>query len=373
MSAGGTREPIDPVRYVGNRSSGRMGWAVAEAARRRGAQVTVLASNVDLPRHPDVRYVDAPDRRRPARAPPSQAFPACDVLVMAAAVADFRPGRGPWREDRQVAPRAAWHLDLEPTADILADLAGPPGAPGGRRLRGRARRGGPRARPRQADPQAPRPDRPQRRLGRRDRLRLAPTTRSRSSARTARRPLPRMSKEACAERILDAVAAAPARSARPGRGGFARGPRWSTLDALGHHPDTPPLRDDELAPGRRARRRAGRRLRARRARAAREPRGVRHRAPVGRPRDDRGRPRGGEDGARQEPRPRRGLRLLAPPVHRRPAAVRRHRHHGLGPERGARSSSGPARSSPTSCWSTRSTAPRRRPSRRSSSAWRRGR
>ena len=72
MSAGGTREPIDPVRYVGNRSSGRMGWAVAEAARRRGAQVTVLASNVDLPRHPDVRYVEAPTAadlhaRRPRR------------------------------------------------------------------------------------------------------------------------------------------------------------------------------------------------------------------------------------------------------------------------------------------------------------------
>ncbi len=74
VSAGGTREPIDPVRYVGNRSSGRMGWAVAEAARRRGAEVTVLASNVDLPRHADIRYVDAPTAadlhaRRPRRVP----------------------------------------------------------------------------------------------------------------------------------------------------------------------------------------------------------------------------------------------------------------------------------------------------------------
>ena len=90
VSAGGTREPIDPVRYVGNRSSGRMGWAVAEAARRRGAEVTVLAANVDLPRHPGVRYVEAPtaaDLRRAAL----DAFGSCDVLVMAAAVADFAP------------------------------------------------------------------------------------------------------------------------------------------------------------------------------------------------------------------------------------------------------------------------------------------
>ena len=60
VSAGGTQEPIDPVRYLGNRSSGRMGWAVAEAARRRGGEVTVLASNVQLARHPDIRYIDAP-------------------------------------------------------------------------------------------------------------------------------------------------------------------------------------------------------------------------------------------------------------------------------------------------------------------------
>jgi phosphopantothenoylcysteine decarboxylase / phosphopantothenate---cysteine ligase len=121
VSAGGTREPIDPVRYLGNRSSGRMGWAIAEAARRRGAEVTVLAANVDLPRRPDVRYVDTPtaaDLHREALA----AFPGCDLLVMAAAVADFRPG----------APRAAkidrraegtLALELAPTEDILADLA----------------------------------------------------------------------------------------------------------------------------------------------------------------------------------------------------------------------------------------------------------
>ena len=67
-----------------------MGWAIAEAARRRGADVTVLAANVDLPRHPDIRYVDAAtaaDLRRAAL----DAFGSCDALVMAAAVADFAP------------------------------------------------------------------------------------------------------------------------------------------------------------------------------------------------------------------------------------------------------------------------------------------
>ena len=121
VSAGGTREPIDPVRYVGNRSSGRMGWSVAEAARRRGAEVTVLSANVDLPRHPDVRYVDAPTAADLHVAALAE-FPACDVLVMAAAVADYRPGEArAGKIDKGAEGRLA--LDLEPTADIVADLA----------------------------------------------------------------------------------------------------------------------------------------------------------------------------------------------------------------------------------------------------------
>ena len=114
VSAGGTREPIDPVRYLGNRSSGRMGWAIAEAARRRGAEVTVLVANVDLPRRPDVRYVDTPtaaDLHREALA----AFPGCDLLVMAAAVADFRPGAPrAGKIDRRAEGTLA--LELAPTA-----------------------------------------------------------------------------------------------------------------------------------------------------------------------------------------------------------------------------------------------------------------
>jgi phosphopantothenoylcysteine decarboxylase/phosphopantothenate--cysteine ligase len=121
ISAGGTREPLDPVRYLGNRSSGRMGWAVAEAARRRGAEVTVLAANVDLPRHPDIRYVDAPTAAD-LHAAALEHFPGCDLLVMAAAVADFRPTEmHPGKIDK--SGRAGMELDLVATADILADLA----------------------------------------------------------------------------------------------------------------------------------------------------------------------------------------------------------------------------------------------------------
>ncbi len=121
VSAGGTREPIDPVRFVGNRSSGRMGWAIAAAARRRGADVTVLAANVDLPRRADIRYVNAATAADLHAAALAE-FPACDVLVMAAAVADFRPGAAlAGKIDKGAEGRFA--LDLEPTADILSDLA----------------------------------------------------------------------------------------------------------------------------------------------------------------------------------------------------------------------------------------------------------
>src|SRR5207237_7787586 len=90
VSAGGTREPLDAVRFIGNRSSGRMGFAIAEAAQRRGADVTVLAANVDLPRRGGVRYVEAPTAAGLHEAALAE-FGACDLLVMAAAVADYRP------------------------------------------------------------------------------------------------------------------------------------------------------------------------------------------------------------------------------------------------------------------------------------------
>ena len=102
VTAGGTREPIDAVRFVGNRSSGRMGWALAEEAARRGARVTVVAANVSLPRRPGIEYVDVSTAAELAHAC-RERFPAADVLLMAAAVADYRPATvraGQDQEDR---------------------------------------------------------------------------------------------------------------------------------------------------------------------------------------------------------------------------------------------------------------------------------
>src|SRR6476619_501295 len=86
VTAGGTREAIDSVRYVGNRSSGRMGCALAEEAAARGADVTVVAANVGLPRHPRVRYIDVVSAAE-LLAACEREFAAADVLLMAAAVA----------------------------------------------------------------------------------------------------------------------------------------------------------------------------------------------------------------------------------------------------------------------------------------------
>ena len=121
VTAGGTREPIDSVRYIGNRSSGRMGYALAAEAARRGAEVTLVSANVGLDPPPDARVVQVGTTSELARAC-EENFAACDVLVMAAAVADFRlsaPAAGKLKKD-QGAPT----LELEPTEDVLSGLAG---------------------------------------------------------------------------------------------------------------------------------------------------------------------------------------------------------------------------------------------------------
>jgi phosphopantothenoylcysteine decarboxylase / phosphopantothenate---cysteine ligase len=117
VSAGGTREPLDSVRFVGNRSSGRMGVALAEEARRRGAQVTLLAANLAVSAPVGIEVVETPtaaDLAREARARAS-----ADVVLMAAAVADYAPapivGKRPKTGE-------AWELRLEPTEDVLRGL-----------------------------------------------------------------------------------------------------------------------------------------------------------------------------------------------------------------------------------------------------------
>ncbi len=119
VSAGGTAEPIDPVRFIGNRSTGRMGVAIAEAALARGASVTLIHGMTSVPLPEAATLVDAPTTAR-MRDAVMAALPSADVLVMAAAVADFRPvvqatsklGRG-----------TGLTLELEPTEDILAEAS----------------------------------------------------------------------------------------------------------------------------------------------------------------------------------------------------------------------------------------------------------
>ncbi|WP_084073099.1 bifunctional phosphopantothenoylcysteine decarboxylase/phosphopantothenate--cysteine ligase CoaBC [Demequina sp. NBRC 110052] len=120
VSAGGTREPLDAVRFLGNRSSGHQGFAIAEAARERGANVTVVAAHVALPLGEDIRRVDVSTGAEMAEAMKREAVGA-DVVIMAAAVADYRP--------REVASHKikkrgddALTLELVPTEDILASL-----------------------------------------------------------------------------------------------------------------------------------------------------------------------------------------------------------------------------------------------------------
>ena len=119
VSAGGTREPIDSVRYVGNRSSGRMGFALADEAARRGADVTVVAANVSLARNPAVRYVDV-ETAAELRGACAGAFGDADVLLMAAAVADYRPAAPAGTKLKKDA--ATLDLHLERTEDVLAAL-----------------------------------------------------------------------------------------------------------------------------------------------------------------------------------------------------------------------------------------------------------
>ena len=122
VTAGGTREPIDSVRYVGNRSSGRMGYALAEQSARRGAEVTVIAANVSLPEPAGVSVVPVETAEQLADAC-AEAFPRCDVLLMAAAVADFRPADPADRKLKKDSADAPDAIALEPTPDVLSGLA----------------------------------------------------------------------------------------------------------------------------------------------------------------------------------------------------------------------------------------------------------
>jgi phosphopantothenoylcysteine decarboxylase / phosphopantothenate---cysteine ligase len=118
VTAGGTREPLDSVRFVGNRSSGKMGVALADEAARRGAEVTLLYANGSAPPPAGIEVVATPTAADLARETLARAD--ADVVLMAAAVADYRPsepiaGKRPKEQE-------PWTITLEPTNDILAEL-----------------------------------------------------------------------------------------------------------------------------------------------------------------------------------------------------------------------------------------------------------
>jgi phosphopantothenoylcysteine decarboxylase/phosphopantothenate--cysteine ligase len=117
ISAGGTREPIDAVRFVGNRSSGRMGVALAAEAQRRGARVTLLGSNLAVPAPTGVELVETPSAHDLEREALSRD---ADIVIMAAAVADYRPAKA--LATKRPKDTATWTLELQPTTDVLRTL-----------------------------------------------------------------------------------------------------------------------------------------------------------------------------------------------------------------------------------------------------------
>jgi phosphopantothenoylcysteine decarboxylase / phosphopantothenate---cysteine ligase len=121
VTAGGTREPLDSVRFLGNRSSGRMGFALAAEAARRGADVTVVAANAPLRSAPGVSVVAVETAEQMRRAT-LERFPASDVLLMAAAVADYRPARA---EAGKISKEEheALSVELVRTGDVLTEAA----------------------------------------------------------------------------------------------------------------------------------------------------------------------------------------------------------------------------------------------------------
>lgn len=127
VTAGPTREAIDPVRFLGNRSSGKMGFAIAAAAREAGADTTLVAGPVALATPPGVRRVDVTSAADMAEAVLSRAGE-CDLLIAAAAVADFSPRASSAQKIKKTG-QAALVLELVPTIDILAAVAGLPSPP----------------------------------------------------------------------------------------------------------------------------------------------------------------------------------------------------------------------------------------------------
>jgi phosphopantothenoylcysteine decarboxylase / phosphopantothenate---cysteine ligase len=122
VTAGPTREPIDPVRFLSSRSSGKMGYAIAEAAVEAGHEVTLISGPVKLPAPENVRFVSINTSDEMYESV-QRAVLDCDVLVMCAAVADYKPAQ--YSREKLKKKSAALLLELLPTRDILASVAAP--------------------------------------------------------------------------------------------------------------------------------------------------------------------------------------------------------------------------------------------------------
>jgi phosphopantothenoylcysteine decarboxylase/phosphopantothenate--cysteine ligase len=123
VTAGGTHEAIDPVRFVGNRSSGKMGFALAEAARDRGAKVTLIAAPTTLPNPVGVEVTHITNAVQMKKAV-TKATTKCDALIMAAAVADYMPKSAAKGKIRKAVTGESMTLELKRTPDILVDVEG---------------------------------------------------------------------------------------------------------------------------------------------------------------------------------------------------------------------------------------------------------
>ncbi len=119
ITAGPTYEKIDPVRFIGNYSSGKMGFALAEECRRRGARVTLITGPVALQCHPDIERIDVESCDEMYQAA-TEAFPHCNIAILCAAVADFKPATV--ADQKIKRGKDGLHIDLLPTQDIAAAL-----------------------------------------------------------------------------------------------------------------------------------------------------------------------------------------------------------------------------------------------------------
>ncbi len=119
ITAGPTYEKIDPVRFIGNYSSGKMGFALAEECRRRGARVTLITGPVALQCHPDIERIDVESCDEMYQAA-TEAFPHCNIAILCAAVADFKPATV--ADQKIKRGEDGLHIDLLPTQDIAAAL-----------------------------------------------------------------------------------------------------------------------------------------------------------------------------------------------------------------------------------------------------------